>query len=156
MLQGWTVNRALRELLDAAEHCADDELPAWLAALLGDGLVEEGGALLLRAQVAGSHAGPEAFPDLTGYEAFVNHFHVDATSTGFADFQVACRAVDELEHQISRWPHHGPVRVLLSRNLSGPHTSSTVRFHRLRPGEVWLRDNLEGYETEAVGFHDLA
>lgn len=138
----------------------DTEPPALsreLHELLSPGLVDRDGALLLRtADAANRHLDAEFFPDLTGYEAFVNHFHVDAAADGLDDLRIAFVAANEIRRQIRVTDRPElPVRLIISRNLSGPPLSSTVRFHRLRPGEMWLSEDLDGYEDEAVGFLDV-
>ena len=42
----------------------------------------------------------------------------------------------------------GPFRIIISGDSVG--NSCTVRFHRLRPDQVWLADDLESYKEEAL------
>jgi hypothetical protein len=53
----------------------------------------------------------------------------------------------------------GPFRVIVSTQPADPSTSvgdtCTVRFHRMREGQVWLDDELENYKTEAVAVLDF-
>lgn len=52
----------------------------------------------------------------------------------------------------SRLP--GPFAIIVSAHKSdlelnvGP--TCTVRFHRIRAGQVWMADDLEGYKEEAI------
>lgn len=44
---------------------------------------------------------------------------------------------------------------IVSRNLGGEFACSTVLFHRIRPGEMWLSGDLEGYRHEAIGYCNI-
>jgi hypothetical protein len=151
----WTCNRAMRRLLSAPEDdLGAPEMPPWLRELLSSGLIERDNALALRGADTARHPDRDSFPNVTGYEAFVNHFHVDGIADGFDDLRVAWAAA-EIRTQLQEIASAQPVRIIVSRNLSGQPICSTVRFHRVRSGERWLTDDLEGYGNEAVGFLDV-
>ncbi len=130
-------------------------LPAWLEDLLSAGLLERDGCLFLAAYAppAGSSVPPQ-LQDRTGWEAFVNHFHIDPIDDLFGDLVLAANAARHLIEQIELLGLGFSVRVILGRNLDGEFPNSTVRLHRVRPGEIWLTADLEGYETEAIAYID--
>ena len=84
-----------------------------------------------------------------GFEAFINHVHLDdELELPAADPMVlvqAGRYATELADRLER-AYPGEVFVL----IIGLGDSCTVRFHKLRPGESWIADDLEGYENEAM------
>jgi len=156
----WVSNNAMQHFLSDLEAAGRTQttMPSWLRELLSAGLVERDGALLLRQadDANAAHTKRDRFPDLTGYEAFINHFHLDRRDDTLADLQMALGAVDEIRRQLQELPNTQPVRIIISRNLSGEYISSSVRFHLVRSNEhSWLSDDLEGYESEAVAFFDV-
>jgi hypothetical protein len=152
----WICNSAMRRLLATLEDDSRPaEMPPWLRELLSPGLIERDDVLLLRCADVARHPERDGFPDATGYEAVINHFHVDSLGDGLDDFRLALGATGEIRRQLQETVSAQPVRIIISRNLSGEYIGSTVRFHRVRPGETWLSDDLEGYGNEAVGFLDV-
>ncbi|HZM84287.1 MAG TPA: hypothetical protein VFC19_51870 [Candidatus Limnocylindrales bacterium] len=106
---------------------------------------------------------PGNFPDLTGWECFVN-------SLPLADV-VAVRVVVDAEGEpsISEGDQvvllrHGVALALrvcgMAAALDGPvavrcvvaanRTNGTFRFHRVRPGQDWVLPDLDAYESEKV------
>lgn len=126
--------------------------PAWIEDLLGGGLVEEDGCLLLAASAVS--AGERGTMDRTGREALTNHLHVDATGGALDDLAVAWDAEGALTELIRERADHIPARVIVSRDC-GSIPNSAVRFHRLRDGEPWLAENLDAYELEALAYADI-
>lgn len=139
-------------LLRRALESGQPVRPAWIEELLGGGLVEEDGCLLLAA--SGGSAGERGAMDRTGHEAFTNHFHVDAAGDALDDLAVAWDAAGALTELIRERADHIPIRVIVSRDC-GSFPNSTVRFHRLRDGEPWLAENLDAYELEALAYTDI-
>jgi hypothetical protein len=141
------MNESMRRLLTDA---APGVVPAQLSTALEAGLADVDGCLLLESQRELVHASLEQFQDRTGYEAFVNHLHLDVEG---ADPRESARAglaaVMELSELVEAFPDAGPVQVVLSVDLDDPR-SITVRFHRRRAGEAWLSADLEGFLTEAI------
>lgn len=161
VLEGWTCNAAMRQLLSEVAESprnSECEMPSWLRELLDAGAVDRDGALLLRGadDVHSARALPDQFPDLTGYEAFINHFHLDKCDDTLTDLRLAVAAAGELRRRLQDFPNAALVRLVLSRTLDGELIDSTVRFYRVRPGEIWLTDDLEDYATEAVGYLDVS
>lgn len=128
------------------EHRID--LPAKLSDLLSAGVVDQDGCVFL-AQLAkrASSASRSDFPDLTGYECFVNHVHVDDyvddanPQTLAAMGVVFARGLCELLSKRS-----GDFNVIVGSD----DLSCSVRFHQVRAGEAWLNDDLESYQDEAI------
>ncbi|MGH9120404.1 MAG: hypothetical protein ACRDYC_00425 [Acidimicrobiales bacterium] len=124
--------------------------------ILRRGVTDLGGYLLLH-YVADRLAGPpDPAPDMTGAEAYLNHVH--PVPPGGGDVEecagMAITALHLLRQQILGCEEAGQVRVVLS---VGYHDipSSSLRFYRRRPGEQWIVDDLESYETEAILVEDI-
>lgn len=84
-------------------------------------------------------------PDRTGFECFINHFHIPFEDT--RESLVHCLDyVAALECALSSTPLAGPFRVILAIS----DRDCTVRFHRIRPNENWIDENLEMYKSEAL------
>ncbi len=120
-----------------------------LDAVLGDGFQELRGCVVLAGLVASAaHVTVSSCGDETGFEAFVNHVHVeDVLGLTVSDPRVAAQAggfTKELAAALERIYPDERFVVILSLG-----DSCTVRFHKLREGQAWLADDLEGYD-EAV------
>jgi hypothetical protein len=119
-----------------------------LRALVEAPFIEKAGGLLLE-PLAEHATGPEAFPDRTGYEAFVNKFHVDdfientcATARerlGLLVQQGAKAALVLSERLVDK----GSYRVLLCLDEEGP--TMTLRFFEHRQGEIWGGDDPDAF-----------
>ena len=126
------------------------ELDPRLAAILADGFLELGDCVVLAHEAGSVAAAPiDSYPDATGFEAFINHMHLeDELELPAADPTVLAQAgryATELADRLER-AFPGETFVL----IIGLGDSCTVRFHKLRSGESWIADDLEGYENEAV------
>lgn len=81
---------------------------------------------------------PAEFEDLTGFECFVNHVHfrkpIDALATA------------EQIRRLLKESFRGDFEIIVAGDAAG----YTVRFHKWRPREEWLSNDLEGYSSEAV------
>ena len=128
------------------------ELAPRLRALLDAPLVSKGGALLL--QPLDGDARLEDFPDLTGFEAFVNKVHVD----DFVDLAEANDAehLGQLIRQgvkagfalAEKLAGYGKYRVLLSLDSDLP--TIALRFFELRDGELWGNEDPDAFPLEDV------
>jgi hypothetical protein len=94
---------------------------------------------------------PDNFPDLTGYECFVNHVHIEDYLRG-AELgsnallkQGILFAYKIIEEFSSSFPDKS-FKVIVAINESG----CALRFHLIRSGENWLSDDLEIYVQEAI------
>lgn len=126
------------------------DLDPRLAAILADGLLEIGGCVVLAHDADSVTDAPiESFPDATGFEAFINHVHVDdelgLPATDTAVLAQAGRFATEIGDLLQRrYPDETFVIILAVSD------SCIVRFHTLRSGERWVAPDLETYENEAV------
>lgn len=151
------MNRKMKELYTSLESAkADDEscMGSQLVTLLESGFAQANGAILLkRLKEFTKGATPVSFPDLTGYECFVNHIHVE-DYVGYREdglepegtlkqgFIFAHRLLEKLSSSFQK----SPFTVILAFGASG----CSIRFHSTRVGEQWLSDDLEKYEQEAL------
>lgn len=125
-----------------------------LAALVQAPFVRVDGGLLLESLVTGS-PGREAFQDATGYEAFINKFHVDdwTDEAGFDSerlrvmLQQGTKAAIVLADRLRR---EGRYQVLLSLDLDSEWPSMTLRFFGRREGERWSAEDLDSYQLDEV------
>jgi hypothetical protein len=149
------LNRAMKELL--GHFRIDPERPPPLAAklrrLLEPGILSLDGCWLLASQLpAGTSGTRDQFPDRTGYEAFVNHIHItDALgeagecSPWLALGQAMALGL-ELEALVAA---HGSFQIVVAADMDLP-ADCNVRFYKLRSGEIWIEDDLEGYAHEGI------
>jgi hypothetical protein len=91
------------------------------------------------------------FPDLTGYECFVNHVHVedylsDSELDSNALLKQGIALANKIVKELSSLFPGKPFKVIVSANESG----CSVRFHLIRSGENWLSDDLDKYGQEAI------
>ena len=146
--------KALYASLKSTEAEDSSCMDSGLLALLESGFAQANGAVLLKAQQnLAKGATPGNFPDLTGYECFVNHIHVEdylrdtephlePRRTLKHGFVFAHRLLENLS---SSFPDK-PFTVILAFSESG----CSVRFHSTRSGEEWLSDDLDRYDREAL------
>lgn len=124
---------------------APKELHPELARMLAGGFAEVGHAIVLSCCTeAGRTVSVEDCQDFTGYEALVNHIHIeDALLDAGPDelLRQGLAFVSALDRTLRvAYPDH-PFQIVF-----GVGDSYTVRFYRRRPGEDWLVDDLESYE----------
>lgn len=88
---------------------------------------------------------PADHKDQTGFECSINHVHLpfdgtDASLKSCLSYAIAL--------------HKGLTRIAKSRSfqviVAVEDRGCTVRFHRLRQGEAWIAEDLEGYADDAV------
>jgi hypothetical protein len=103
------------------------------------------GCVFLAEEYAGSKvSNPQLFSDRTGYECYVNHVHFQVEHDKQSlervfDYASAIRkSLNSLKD--------GSFEIIISVSDGG----SIVRFHKCRPGEVWLSEDLDAYEHEAI------
>jgi hypothetical protein len=139
------MNNSMRRILDGAGV----SLPQALYAASPDSLPELktiGGSVVFANQAETTrHVMVDDFPDRTGYEAFLNHFHLPWDGTGNA-IQGLIRKIAGIRQSLRRYAPETSFLVIVG--VGGGEC--TVRFHELRSGESWLDPDLEGYKEEAV------
>lgn len=142
------MNRAMRRYV---ERVAGVELPVRLladpriaAAFAATPLVTPDEALVLPWTPNWKALPRRPLMDLTGYEAFVNHLHLDSLILDEADTpHLQLKLALMLGQQLAtRLGDDNPVTVIVSVNGA----NATVRMHKTRPDERWVADDLEGYE----------
>lgn len=94
---------------------------------------------------ASKHIRPEDLPDKTGYECLINHVHLPFDGTN-ESLRSSLRYAVALQKELTRIGQGHGFQVILSVD----DRECTVRFHRIRPNENWIADDLEGYAEEAV------
>ena len=109
-------------------------------------LVTVEGCVLFADQAEGCrHVSLSHFPDRTGYECFVNHFHAPFDDTPAA-FQELIARIAGIRKALALYAPDRMFLILVSI-AKGEYTMS---FHQCRAGEAWLADDLEGYKEEAI------
>lgn len=151
------MNRRFRTLWDSGR--LDDVLPmvelhSRLREVVSGTLVRRHGSLLFERYVAGS-PDLDAFQDATGWEASVNHFHVEEMLDGVGLktrhgrqllVRQGVKAAMELSRRLSG---EGVFRVVLS--FSDLYVASmAMRFYGLREGVPYLQEDLESYKFDAI------
>jgi hypothetical protein len=112
-----------------------------LSSVLDAGFVEEKGCVLLASKARGS-AFARATEDETGYECFINHLHVEDLGEALEFARLLHKALADA--------FTGSFVVIVAYD----GREATVRFHRLRAGQTWLSENLEGYLDEGIAVFD--
>jgi hypothetical protein len=114
-------------------------------------VVEAGGCWLLGGFVKKPHLSPADFPDATGLECSANKLRMEAMfparivqSFPLLLLTAGLVTARTIAAELAR--HPGRFNVIVS--FDGD--SCVVRFHKIRAGEKWLADDLEGYVDEGV------
>ena len=142
------MNDRMRTVLRATD-LAGGRLPEGMQEIVRQGFLDVDGGVFLRGLLAfNGSAALVDFPDLTGYECFINSIHVDDHAAD-AYLALACRYAQAV---LDAWRARGagPVARVI---VSGDEEGAVVKFHVVRSGESWLAGDLEGYE-EAVLWAD--
>jgi hypothetical protein len=114
-------------------------------------IVEASGCFLLRGFVQRPHLSPADFPDATGLECSANKLLMEAMfdsrlidSCPLLLLTAGLVTVRALSRELAARP--GRFNVILSYDGE----SCAVRFHKIRAGQHWLSEDLEGYTDEGV------
>jgi hypothetical protein len=114
-------------------------------------IVEAGGCFLLDGFARRPHLSPADFPDQTGLECSANKLRMEAMleprlfrSCPLLLLTAGLVTARALSIELSRYP--GKFNVILSYDGE----SCAVRFHKIRAGQRWLAEDLDGYVDEAV------
>jgi hypothetical protein len=102
------------------------------------GFVEEKGCVLLASEAKTSAIAQNTSQDETAFECFVNHLHVNSLDEAL---EFARRLKSALSERFTD-------TFVVIAAFDG--RKATVRFHKLRAGQTWLNENLEGYLEEGV------
>lgn len=149
------MNERMRTGLDQTsptDFAEGEDLSAKLSELLAEGFTDLDGAVVFTAmRDTAERVTPDNFPDLTGYECFVNHVHVEDHVDNSISEQPALLkqgiafALAVESGLCSTFPGK-PFKVIVAATTRG----CGVRFHSVRTGEEWLASNLDGYAEEAI------
>jgi hypothetical protein len=133
------------------------ELPQpLLLELDGAEFIEIGGLVVLKGSYKPTGAVND--PDPTGTECSINKWHIEdlLQTTSYSESFLAkagIRFAQEIRTRLLATLIQGEFRVIVS--VTDPLDDSlplgcTVRCHKRRPENPWLREDLEGYENEAL------
>ena len=145
------MNAQMRKLKREIEGLRAFSLDPNLAGIIRRGFVELNGCTVFAQfqSSAQSVTVADCF-DETGYESFINHLHVeDYLDSSFSPLERVAQGFTLTSVLARSLESHYPsitFRILLSCSSSG----CSVRFHTLRPGQQWIRDDLESYLDEAL------
>ncbi|WP_245621275.1 hypothetical protein [Paraburkholderia ferrariae] len=116
-----------------------------LARIASDGFAIDDGCYVFRGVSKVTTPTMSSFPDRTGYEAFVNSFHVE----DYDSVSPVAQAILFVTEVFRHWNARESVATLVAI-LSADEFSVVARFHLRRDGERWLSDNIEGYEDPVM------
>ncbi len=145
------MNQRMRIIAGATGEKVSQSLEQALLEILKQGFVEQDGCIVFAwfKEAAGNTSVAQCF-DETGYECFLNHLHIQdylknssyisaRLEQGFAF--ILCLA----SLLMNRYPS-ATFKIILSCS----DDDCSVRFHKVRPNQTWVRDDLETYESEAL------
>jgi hypothetical protein len=139
------MNKIMSELHDGITE-PFVSLPNGLAdLLLGDFVEIEGCVFLSSLYSQNGNARRNMFPDDVGYECFVNHIHIDDYAKELF-VEIALEFTRQLELKWIAQYINGILRIILSCE----EDNYVVRFHLMREGQIWLKDDLEDYKGVAL------
>jgi len=150
-------NRPMQELLARGTNLTEIYVPSPFQLLVGGGFKDVQGCIFFRELFHHDALTSLALhQDMTGYECAVNAIHLeDYLEKGMAReapalAMTAAKCIDWLVERLRRFSSE-PFRIIVSVRAR----NCTLRFHKVRDGESWLADNLEGYE-EAIAVYDTS
>lgn len=123
-----------------------------LAAIVEPGFVRVNGTIVLKALTQGAKAVSLAdFPDETGYESFVNHIHIEdyVPHENRSVLLLMANSIS-LASSLRRLLRQSFPSEEFEIIVSFQENHYTVRFHKKRAGQEWLRDDLDDYQEEAL------
>lgn len=148
-------NSKMKSILGQAtpdSFASDVLLSGELSDLLQSGFSEIHGAVVFSAMDQAAHKTPvSSFPDLTGYECFINHLHIEDHLDGLSDDsqqllrQGIAFALEAKKQLRSSFPAR-QFSLIIAYNEFG----CNFRFHTVRTGENWLSTDLEQFTGEAI------
>ena len=149
------MNQRMRDKIgqsNPSDFAKGEKLTKALSQLLAQGFTQLDGAIVFTAaHNLGENVEPKNFPDLTGFECFVNHVHVEdqlerPVSNEIALLRQGIAFALETETRLrSKFPRK-PFKVIVASTAHG----CGVRFHLRRPGEELLASDLDSYAKEAI------
>jgi len=144
-----TMNRKLRALLGASADSLESiahPLPGELLDELRVGFKESNGCVVPK------NCSPfkiEVNEDETGIECQISKVHFGDFRCNGEPYQsmleMGIAYAFALKDHLQRSGLGGPFRVILGADAEGDYPSVTVRYHRIRQGQDWLGDDIEGH-----------
>jgi hypothetical protein len=145
------MNEPMSLLRPAGIDTASDleELDPRLAGVLDDGFAEISECVVLRRFLdTARRTSVSACSDEVGFEAFVNHVHVEDELPGRSAELALAQSVSfarRLDRDLRvTFPDHR-FEIIISVS-----PSPVVRFHGVRPGQRWLAEDIEGYQEPVM------
>ena len=139
------MNSLMRRLLDSLNISLPDALAEATQQHLPDMVTANGSILLADQYKLSRSVSLKHFPDRTGYECLVNHFHIPYDGTRASLLQLIGR-IAGIGRSLAEYAPDREFLIIVSI----AEGECTIRFHECRPGEAWLADNLEGYTEDAI------
>jgi hypothetical protein len=142
---------SLRET-NPSDFAKGEKLSGKVSELLEQGFIDLGGTIVFTAmRDIAENVKPENFPDLTGFECFVNHIHIEDQLDGPVPDQTALLRQGiafalATENQLRCTFPGENFKVIVAASADG----CGVRFHLVRPREEWLATDLDSYAEEAI------
>jgi hypothetical protein len=134
-----------------------------LQAMVADGIEVRGEVVVWTDGARWAAPPPGNSPDLTGWECFVNSFHLEDVvpvevvvsdegepSISDADQLVLLRHGVAFALEVCRLAAHLDLPVAVRCVVATNRTNGTFRFHRIRAGEDWVLPDLNDYRLEKV------
>jgi hypothetical protein len=153
------MNETMRSSLgqaDPSDFAKGEKLNEKVSQLLAQGFTDLDGAIVFTAmRNIAQKVKPESFPDLTGFECFVNHIHVEDQLDGPVSDQAALIRQGiafalAIDGQLRSTFSGKPFKVIVAATAHG----CGVRFYLVRPGEEWLASDLNGYGEAILVLED--
>lgn len=159
---------ALGAPLGTAAAALDGELAAGLRPWLANGIERRGEVLVWSGSLGDDATAPGRYRDLSGWECDDSSFHLEdfvpvevkplfehVPQISDADQRVLLRQgiafAGEFVRLVRALEDPVPVRAMVG--VGG--TSGTFRFHRIRRGESWHAEDLDGYRDDKVVVFDI-
>jgi len=144
----------LNELDNQKMHIVISTLEG-LRQLLDEGFIKAEGCVFLKQLYGPSVMNTRLnHQDLTGYECFVNHIHIE----DFIDvndlkkinvLQYGIFFSQRLKDKLATIYPEEKFRIILACDID----DCNVRFHKVRPNEEWIDDNIERYNEAVMIFN---
>ncbi|MEV0649141.1 hypothetical protein AB0I28_28195 [Phytomonospora sp. NPDC050363] len=150
---------AVAALGPAGGLVSEEGLTPGLRAMVAEGIEVRGDVVVWNGGARWAEAPPGRSGTLTGWECFVNYFHLDdEVPVAFSEGSEPSIAEDEQVVLLRQGAAFGVAVCRLAMELDPPVplrcvvvvgvTSGTFRFHRIRRGEDWVRSDPDTYREE--------
>ena len=168
---GVRTNREMLELLGGDPDFHEPNLepvPESLIDKVRDGFKEVDGCVVPRSFRAssiwaGTHQKENGIDDETGFECSLSEVHiedfVDSSISASELARIGCAYAMYLRRALVGSSVSGQFRIIVDVQQADTELDvgkvCVVRFHRIRPGQPWLVDDLESYKENALWVFDF-